>query len=134
MLRKEKRRFVRLKAYQLSKYRVIYPEERKSAILDSIKDIGGGGVCFRIEEDLPISSILELQINVPFLAHPLRCLVKVVWTRRLGKSNKYEIGTEFVEIDESARKKIMEKIGFVKEKTAKEIFFKKIFKKMIRKD
>ena len=130
MLRKNKRKFFRLKAYQLAKYRVISPKEGEHIVFNAVKDIGGEGVCFRTKEDLPISSILELQINVPFLDKPLDTVAKVVWTKIMGRTNKYEIGVQFLDIEKDYQRKIIKRIDFVREKiSGGDSFFRRLFKK-----
>jgi c-di-GMP-binding flagellar brake protein YcgR len=114
MQKKDRRKFIRLRAYHLAKYKVLSAAEGK--ILSSfavIKDIGAGGACLKIEEKLPADTRLELRINFPNLSTPICTLAKVSWVRQIGKGRRYYIGVQFIEIEETVRKLIDEHIRFV---------------------
>lgn len=119
MRKKERRKFIRLKAYHLVKYRVLSAEkEQPTPLFATIKDIGAGGVCLKADQSLPESSTIALEINFPKLSHPISTLAKVVWVRPLGKkSQHYEVGAQFLDMEESVRKIIEERIRFVYRKT-----------------
>jgi len=109
-----RRQFIRLKAYHLVKYRPI-SEDKKEAdrIIASIRDIGAGGICFVTDDYLPNASLIEIKINFPHLNDPVFALAKVVWVKQIKKSRRYEIGAQFIEIDESVRRFIDEQVKFV---------------------
>ena len=112
---KERREFIRLQAYHLIKYRPFSPgkEQEMRPVLGAIKDIGGGGVCLRIEQPLPVASLIELKINFPHIATAIYALAKVIWTKELRKANLYEIGVQFVQIEDSLRQIIDDQIKSV---------------------
>lgn len=112
VIAKERRKYIRLKAYHLAKYRCLSNPE-KPAVTASIKDIGGGGVCLRVEEQIPVSSILQIYINFPQMPQAIPCLAKVVWAKKLGKTNRYELGIQFLEIEDIFRQTIIKRIGSV---------------------
>lgn len=117
MGKKEKREFIRLKAYHLAKYRPLSPGSRQAEpILASLKDISAGGVCLKTELPLDLSTTLELKINFPPLNNPVSCLAKVVWVKKTGKPPCYEAGLQFVDLDQQTRKAIDAGIKFVKDK------------------
>ena len=117
-MRKDNRRqFIRLKAYHLIKYRPI-SDDRKGAdrIIASIRDIGAGGICFVTDDYLPNASLIEIKINFPHLNEPVFALAKVVWVKQIKKTRRYEVGAQFIEIDESVRHFIDEQVKFVENK------------------
>ena len=117
---KDRRKFLRLKVYHLVKYKVIFKDQpSRPFLLAAIKDIGAGGICLKTEEALPKSAILELQINFPNLSQPIYTLGRVVWIKQRSKLNRYEIGVEFTQIEESLRKLIDKDVQFVYKKLNK---------------
>ena len=73
-----------------------------------------------LREAIPVSSVIELQIRFPTLDTPLFTVARVVWIKQLKKHKVYEIGAQFTEIAESARKLIDERAKFVLEKVSKD--------------
>ena len=127
---KERRKFIRLKAYHLAKYRLLSTKEtHPKFILAGIKDIGAGGICLRAKEAIPISSLIEVEIKFPALATPIFTIAKVVWAKKISRHKIYEVGAQFVEIEESTRRVIDERVKFVHEKTKAESksFWEKLF-------
>jgi len=109
-----KRSFIRLAAYHLVKYKPLSTEKKETVpVLATLRDIGAGGVCLRTEEYLPVSSTIELKINFPFHATPISTLAKVVWIKKKHNSRFYEVGAQFMEIEETARKMIDDHLRFV---------------------
>jgi c-di-GMP-binding flagellar brake protein YcgR len=104
----EKRKFPRLNAYHLVKYRPESWPAEKGFVLASIKDISAGGMQIVIDEPVPVFSLLTVYINFPRLPQPLPCKAKVKWIKKAGKLNKFVAGLEFVEIDDLCRKNIAE--------------------------
>jgi c-di-GMP-binding flagellar brake protein YcgR len=117
----EKRKYIRLTAYHLVKYRLLAKagEQQHEFVLASIRDIGAGGVCIRTEESLLLTGTIELKINFPSIATSIFALAKVVWVKQIKNSNFYEIGAEFIEIKESVRQGIDEHLKSVCEKVSK---------------
>jgi hypothetical protein len=110
----ERRQFIRLKAYHLVKYKPVSEDKKEaSRIIASIKDIGAGGVCFITDEYLPVSCLIEIKINFPHLAEPVFALAKVAWIKQRKKTKRYEVGAQFIEIDESVRNFIDDQVKFV---------------------
>lgn len=118
--KKQRRRYLRLNAYHLVKYRLISSSRKdESLLLSSIKNIGGGGACLHVEEYLPPLSVVQLHINFPGLSRPVPCLAKVMWIKRIGKSNRYKVGLQFLEIEEALRAEIIKHIGLAISKDIK---------------
>lgn len=111
MRKKDRRAFIRLSAYHLVKYKPLYGSNGQiMPVLAAIGDIGAGGVCLRVQETLPLASLIELKIQFPSLNTPIFTLVKVVWIKQLKRRGCYEIGAQFVEIEDSVRKIIDERV------------------------
>ena len=113
---KERRKFVRLNAYHLVKYRLI-SEQKQGLVIASIKDISGGGVCLSVEEELPKGSVLQVYINYPGFSAPIPCLAKVSWSKQIGKTNRYELGLEFLEIEDLLRQEIIQRIDYARRRS-----------------
>jgi c-di-GMP-binding flagellar brake protein YcgR len=100
----DKRKFIRLKAYHLVKYKLFSEKAAKGAFVTaSIKDIGAGGVCLRTKEYIAISNLLEMRINFPSVDTSVSALAKVVWAKEVIKNSQYEIGAQFIDLDDSLR-------------------------------
>jgi len=114
MREEDRRKFIRLKAYHLAKFKSLNSLGDKGAnIAVTVKDIGGGGVCFLTDEYLPVSSLIELKINFPHVSTAIFSLAKIVWIKQIKKTRRYEAGAQFVEIDESVRRVIEEQVKSV---------------------
>jgi c-di-GMP-binding flagellar brake protein YcgR len=129
MQKKDQREFIRLKVHHLVKYKLLSSPGEAPAVLATIKDIGAGGVCLRTEEHLPVSSLIALKINFPNVATFISALAKVVWVKQRKKSGLYEVGLQFIDIEEPMRKAIDEQVKDVsgKLKKKKAGLFKALF-------
>jgi len=112
---KNRRKYVRLEAYHLARYKIIFDGLEKAELpsLARVRNISAGGCCLHTEKFLPPGSILDLKINFPHLENPVHALSKVVWARQIGNTGKYEFGIQFIEIDENLRLLIDEQIKSV---------------------
>lgn len=124
---KEKRRYIRLRVYHLIKYKKFSDTQDSPFTLTTLKDVGAGGVCFMAEEQLPMSTLIDLRLNFPGISAWVSALAKVVWVKTKKNSKTYEIGAQFVEIDETIQKLIDEKIKSVYNKIENKGIFSKIF-------
>ena len=123
---KEKRTYPRLTAYHLAKYRMLSWSDKDKYVIASIKDISGGGISLLTDEDIPVSSIIQLLIQFPAFPKPIPSLAKVVWKKHLKSIKKFKMGLEFIEIEEMLRAKVVNRLEYVfnlttnkKEKKAK---------------
>lgn len=105
----EKRKYKRLKAYHLVKYRLAFSPQ-DPLVLAYIRDIGAGGVCLATKERLPTDSILQVYVNFPWLSSPVPTLAKVVWVKAVGRKARFDLGLKFSEINDIIRKDIHERI------------------------
>lgn len=137
MREKEKRQFIRLQAYHFVKYKSLSQGGQPGVpILATIRDISGGGLCLRTEEYLPKATLVELKINFPHIATFISAVAKVAWIKQRGKSRRYELGLQFVEIEESLRKIIDGQIKGVYERLKRNKIYLKILlrRREVKKD
>jgi len=62
------------------------------------KDISAGGMAFLSSKPIKVNSLMELEINFPATSHPIKTVAKVL--RSIPQEGKYNIGCEFVKIDD----------------------------------
>ncbi len=96
---KEKRKFFRLRAYHLMRYKILKDGCPTVFVPASVKDIGGGGIRFLVEERIPLNTLVELRINFPSLSTPIFTLAKIAWSKQVAKSQRYLLGAQFMQID-----------------------------------
>ena len=63
-----------------------------------LKDLGSGGVRFQTEGFIPLNTSLICEFSLPESFRPVRAISRVAWSRRLPLGDRYEIGSEFLEI------------------------------------
>ena len=100
--------------------RVIYPclvviqngaQGDKDIILTHTENIGIGGVCIVLKQDLKMFTVVELELDLLDLGNHIKCQGKVVWNvqRRDDAKNKpmfYDIGIEFMELSQEERDRL----------------------------
>ena len=102
---KERRKYIRLNSHHLLKYKVADKGGRSF-----VRNISAGGVLFVSKENIPIGTVVELEINFPGFPRPIKADVKVVRNRELKKLGYFENGAEFINVDEDAKEFINTKI------------------------
>ncbi|MCM8823273.1 MAG: PilZ domain-containing protein [Candidatus Omnitrophica bacterium] len=75
-----------------------------------VLNIGAGGVCLIVNENLPPNTTLLLNIDLHDNKQIISAKGKVVWNAEVpvyfNEETNYEIGVEFVDIDEKERLRI----------------------------
>lgn len=117
----ERRQFPRIKIPLFIFYRL--ETDKPFAIFKAItQDIGGQGLMFETEKPVPIGSNLYLEIYQPSVRYKdlifvLSALAKVIWLNKKEDIsekekgvNEYQIGIEFIDIQEEGKGKIIEYI------------------------
>lgn len=61
-----------------------------------LKNISEGGILFIALQELPVGTILNMDLELLDAENPINCLVKVVRTKEIEKNNVYEIGAAFL--------------------------------------
>jgi Tfp pilus assembly protein PilZ len=93
-------------------------DEKNNAILTHTENIGIGGVCVVLKQDVKMFSTVELELDLLDLGNHICCNGKVVWNvqRQSGAQEKplfFDIGVEFVNInnhDQDRLEKIVERL------------------------
>ena len=106
----ERRKYARLRA-SIVEY---CPIERSTVReMTFTENLGGGGICFLASERLQEGTLLSLKIYLSNMSQPISAKGKVAWIQNSSfldsrKSQNYDLGVEFIEIDEEDRKKILD--------------------------
>ena len=112
-----RRKYFRLSAHHLARYRILPLKNKNEPFLTAnIKNIGAGGVCFLVQGALPVPSLIEMKISFPALAEPVLAVLKLVRIKELRQPKMFEAGAQFVTIDETLRRLIDERINAVSRK------------------
>jgi len=98
-LGKEKRRAPRVKVHYLLRYKAGASEK----VLSFVKDISAVGILFHSKERIPLDAELELEINFHGPDGPVRVNARTVRVKALRGMDGFEVGAEFINIDENAR-------------------------------
>ena len=74
----------------------------KDIILTHTENIGIGGVCLILKQDIKMFTVVDLELDLLDLGNHIKCQGKVVWNvqRKSDAKNKpmfYDIGIEFME-------------------------------------
>ena len=104
----ERRKFIRLNINAQINYSVIADDV--SARSASVKDIGAGGICLLLDEQLKEGDILKFDVLLPDDPPVIQAKGKVIWIKPFSiaseKKTRYDTGIEFIEISNDDRKKI----------------------------
>ena len=108
-LRVERRRFPRLITSADVEYTIL--EKKALQEKDTVsKNISAGGICLIAYEKVGLGSLLDLKIRLEDINETLEVKGRVVWssyfTFDADKKDRYDLGIEFIEINESDRQKI----------------------------
>ena len=104
----DRRSFPRLAFKVDVQYKSIAQGEQKSSSV-VFKNIGSGGVCLEMLEQLEIGTNLELNFFLPESKTPIAATGKVIWIKEYlvsGNNKALDTGIQFIEIKEEDRKKI----------------------------
>lgn len=96
----EKRKFVRLQAPIGVIYKPAKKNRRQKPSPSLVKNISGGGVRIFVKEEVRCGDLLDLQIEIPHLEHPIHALGEVVWYHSLKEKDRQvnEAGIRFRDI------------------------------------
>jgi len=87
--------------------------EDKDVFLTHTENIGVGGVCVILKQDLKMFSPVDLELDLMDLGNHIKCRGKVVWNvqRSMDQTKKplfYDIGIEFEDLDDEERARLQE--------------------------
>jgi c-di-GMP-binding flagellar brake protein YcgR len=104
----DKRNFPRLSASVEVGYTLLKDAADKKTTYT--KNISAGGICLIVYEKIEPGSILALKLQLPDVQKTIEVQGKVVWTSHFtidsDQRDRYDLGIEFNEIDESLRQRI----------------------------
>lgn len=103
----ERRRYVRIPESSQISYEVIPEAKIKNYIT---KDISQGGIRFFVHEFIPKNTLLKIRLTLKNLTFSFEAVVKLVWIREMSRSDKYEIGVEFINIPKKATEYLIDYI------------------------
>ncbi|OQX23549.1 MAG: hypothetical protein BWK80_25365 [Desulfobacteraceae bacterium IS3] len=125
----EQRRFSRIcKEIPVEVSELSYPVSLEPGEKCLCKNIGAGGICFRVSEEYKPKTLLSLKISIPgwqgykkpfsFIVdisskRPLTAIGEVAWSRKLSDDTGYDVGIRFVNIYEDDYAALMKYIEIV---------------------
>lgn len=94
-------------------------DDRDNTILTHTENVGVGGICVVLKQDVKMFSTVDLEMDLLDLEDHIRCQGKVVWNvqRQAGATEKplfFDIGIEFVDItgeDQTRLGKIVDRLA-----------------------
>ena len=99
--------------------RVVYPcqiiirdkEDNKIAILTHTENVGCGGACVILRQNLKLFSPVEVELDLLDMENHVKCHGKIVWNFRRKEIEEtkplfYDAGVEFSDITENDKKRI----------------------------
>lgn len=99
--------------------RVIYPclvviqnkDAEKDVILTHTENIGVGGICVILKQDLKMFTSVDLELDLLDLENHIQCQGKVMWNvqRKSDAANKplfYDIGIEFLDMEDKEHQRL----------------------------
>lgn len=112
----DRRRFPRVKYPCLVVLRHGEDEKDKDVLLTHTENLGIGGVCVILTQNVKMFCPVELELDLLDLGAHIKCKGKVVWNvRRKMEDNKkplcYDIGIEFVGLDKKEQVRLEEVVN-----------------------
>ena len=98
------------------KYKIVNKDQEMSFV----RNISAGGVLFYCKEKLSAGSMVEMEISFPHYPRPIKTVGRVIRTTALKKMGGFEIGAEFINVEEEAKDFINKQILSVCEEVKKE--------------
>lgn len=84
------------------------PETRRGSLSS---DISVGGVRFITEEFLSLTARMVLDVALPLPERPFSAVSKIAWIRKLPAGDKYEVGSQFLEISKDDKNRLSSYLG-----------------------
>lgn len=123
----ERRRFVRIPFWFVARYKAL-KEKKGSGAADAQmngiqrkefkdaygKNISTGGILIETEEYFPVSTVLEIELDIPSLPESIIVRARVVRSDEIEKDKLYDNGVQFEEVDDRYKKTIHDFIELFK--------------------
>lgn len=93
---KDKREYLRLSEIWNLNYKIIALEDIKKSNISSLTvNIGGGGVRFETDEEIPAGAMLVLDLKSKHFPSPIIAIAKSIWCKKAKKKDKFDVGVQF---------------------------------------
>jgi len=108
-----RRFFQRLNNKLNLKYRIVKLSQnapfKKTDLLhfSILKNISEGGILFIAFQELPVGTVLNIDLELLDAENPINCLVKVVRAKEIEKDKAYEIGAAFLGFSSMEKKRLL---------------------------
>lgn len=116
MFARNKRKFFRLSAHHLLRYKIL-GQENLTGTLSFIRNISAGGALFHCEEYIKPNTLLKIEIHLPFSPNAVEITAKVARIRALKKMGGFDIAIEFVDLENETSSFLNKKILYAYDKT-----------------
>jgi len=100
------RQFARVKLQAPLRYQIRGTPEFSNTV---INNISLGGLSFNNNKFIPPNTLLTFQVDV--LSRILNPIGRIAWASSLSRSDRYQFGVEFVQLDEAEKKYLNEYIN-----------------------
>ena len=104
---REQRRFVRIPESTTVTYRLATAAKMSDFL---IKDLSVGGIRFYVHEFIPKGSVLKIGMTIGKEHFTFEAMVRVVWIKDDSRSQRYEVGAEFIEMTAEASNYLLQYI------------------------
>jgi len=100
----ERRKFFRIPESSQISYEIIPSVKRRYFIA---KDISQGGIRFFVHDFIPKNSLLKIRLTLKKISFSFEAVVKLIWIREEPRSERYEIGVEFLNLPKKAAESLI---------------------------
>lgn len=107
---KDRRKYVRIPESSQISYEVISTAKVSDFVT---KDISQGGIRFLVNEFIPHNTFLKIRVTLERIHFCFEALVKLVWINEDPRSERFEVGVEFVNISEEAQQHLIDYINTI---------------------
>ncbi|MBI4336177.1 MAG: PilZ domain-containing protein [Candidatus Omnitrophica bacterium] len=95
----------RVRAFCLLKYSVLNKMPQKTTVVNP-KDISASGTAFICDENLPVNSMLEVDIYMPPLKDFITVMASVVWVSKIKDTERFVVGVRFTAMDQEEKMRL----------------------------
>lgn len=101
----ERRQFVRVQKKMIVGIQAI-SDDQNSSNRGYTKNVSKGGVLFEYNTCYPLSTVLGLEIRIPYRAKPIECYGKVMRVEEVEEGSVFDIGISFMDISSEDSKEL----------------------------
>lgn len=107
---KDRRKYLRIPESSQISYEVLSTSKIRDFVT---KDISQGGIRFLVNEFIPNNSLLKIRVTLEKIHFCFEALVKMVWINEDPRSERFEVGVEFINISEEAQQHLIDYINAI---------------------